>query len=107
MYREKNNTMPEDIIYTPLDDGFGFRAMCNGMTVGSITFVRVGIDKIIIDHTEIHADFTDRHIDDELVRRVVDMARGQNRKIMCMCPIARAVFGRTPEYDDIRLVNVH
>lgn len=99
--------MTTEIAYTLSEDGLAFHANCDKGTVGHITFVRVGIDKIIIDHTEVHEDYLDNHIDDGLVDCVVKLARQQRRKIMCLCPIARAVFNRHPDYDDIRLINMH
>ncbi len=99
--------MSNEISYVLDDDGLGFHARHHDISIGMITFVRVGIDKLVIDHTEIHTDYADQNIDAELVKCVVNLARDQHRKIMCMCPIARAVFNRTPEYDDIRLIHMH
>ncbi len=99
--------MPDEIRYFLSDDGLAFHAECAGFRAGTITFIRVGIDKLVIDHTEIHNDYLNHQIDQGLVDCVVKMAREQNRRIMCMCPVARAVFNRTPEYDDVRMINTH
>ncbi len=99
--------MADDVSYILTDDGLGFGAHVDGHRVGQITFVRVGIDKMIIDHTDIDDEFRARDVASGLVGCVVDLARRQGRRILCMCPVARAIFNRTPEYDDVRLINMH
>ena len=45
--------MAYNVEYILFDDGQGFYAHCDGHTVGEITFVRTGGNKMIIDHTEV------------------------------------------------------
>ncbi len=99
--------MAYDIEYILFPDGLGFNAQCNGTHVGEITFVRVGIDKLIIDHTGVAEDYRNSEIGLNLVRRVCDLARNQKRKIIALCPFARSMFNRYPEFDDVRLINAH
>ncbi|MEY1538232.1 GNAT family N-acetyltransferase, partial [Providencia rettgeri] len=37
-----------------------------------------------------------------LVAKVVERMRNEGRKIIPLCPFAKAIFDRTPEYSDIR-----
>lgn len=99
--------MADDVSYILTEDGLGFGALVGGQRVGQITFVRVGIDKMIIDHTDIDDGFSKDDVASGLVGCVVDLARRQGRRILCMCPVARAIFNRTPAYDDVRLINMH
>ncbi len=98
--------MAKDITYDMFPDGLGFYANCDGKHVGEITFVRVGIDKLIIDHTDVSENYRNENIGINLLRQVVDLARNQNRKIITMCPFAKAMFCKYPEFDDVRFLHV-
>ncbi len=93
------------ISYDIFPDGLGFYANCDGHHVGQITFVRVGIDKMIIDHTDVSDGFRHKHVGLSLVRCAANLARNQRRKIITMCPFASAMFSRYPEFDDVRFLN--
>lgn len=99
--------MQEDIQYFMSETRDGFDAVISGRKVGEITFVRVGADKLIIDYTAVSPEYRNRHIGLTLVRNVANMARAQHRHIIALCPFARAMFNRFPEFDDIRLMNAH
>ena len=93
-----------DVQYLLAENGLGFHALCDGQNVGEITFVRVGSDKFIIDHTAVDAEYRNCGIGLNLVRHVCDLARQQGRKIIALCPFAGAMFGRYPEFDDVRML---
>ncbi len=99
--------MEKDIQYFQSTQNDGYEAFYNGKKVGEITFVRVGIDKLIIDYTAVEPEFRHRNIGLTLVRNVADMARSQHRHVITLCPFARAMFNKFSEFDDIRLMNVH
>lgn len=99
--------MARNVNYSLFSNGLGFHAEFNGRNIGEITFVRVGIDKLIIDHTAVEDEFRNAEIGLNLVRQVVVLARQQKRKIIAMCPFARAMFSRYSEFDDVRLMNAH
>jgi predicted GNAT family acetyltransferase len=99
--------MPDEIQYAFSLDGMGIHAIFRGQKVGEITYVRVGLDKLIIDYTVVDAPFRGRQIGLGLVRHAVRMAREQKRKVITLCPFARAMFNRYPEFDDVRLMNSH
>ncbi len=99
--------MPNDVKYFVLPQHDGFEAVLHGQRIGEITFVRVGADKLIIDYTAVAPEFRKHNIGLTLVRNVANMARAQHRHVIALCPFARAMFNRFPEFDDIRLMNVH
>ncbi len=93
------------ITYDIFPDGLGFYANCAGNHVGEITFVRVGIDKMIIDHTSVIENYRNAHVGLNLVRCAANLARTQRRKVITMCPFASAMFSRFPEFDDVRFLH--
>ena len=95
----------DNIEYEMMPDGCGFCAKYHGENIGEITFVKIGIDKLMIDHTFIRDSYQKTSIVLNLVSRVVDLARHQHRKILTICPSAQNVFIGHPEFDDVRLVN--
>jgi len=97
----------DGIEYVLFPNGLGFNAQRGAQHIGEITFVRVGMDKFIIDHTDVIPEFQHSQIGLNLVRRVAGLARTQGRKIIPLCPFARAMFCRYPEFDDVRLMNAH
>ena len=99
--------MSEDIQYLPSVDGSGIDAICRGEIVGQVTYVRIGLDKLIIDYTGVAVPYRGKNIGLTLVRHVAELARNQRRRVITICPFARAMFNRFPEFDDIRLMNAH
>lgn len=99
--------MSETVQYFISKTRDGFDAIVSGAKVGEITFVRVGADKLIIDYTGVSPEYRNRQIGLSLVRNVANMARAQRRRVIAMCPFARAMFNRFSEFDDIRLMNAN
>lgn len=99
--------MTDNIQYFSSVDDSGIDAVCNGKIIGQITYVRIGMDKLIIDYTSVDSPYRGQNIGLTLVRHVANMARSQHRRVITICPFARAMFNRFPEFDDIRLMNAH
>lgn len=95
--------MSDNIKYTPAPNGNGFYAYCDGRPIGKITFVRTGPNIVIIDHTEVDDNYRNSDIELNLVRCVCRLAREQHRNVLPICPIARNMFSRHPEFDDVRM----
>ncbi|MEY1163248.1 GNAT family N-acetyltransferase [Providencia manganoxydans] len=70
--------------------------------LAEITFVYTGEGLAIIDHTIVDESLKGQGIAKQLVAKVVEIMRGEHRKIIPLCPFAKAIFDRTPEYSDIR-----
>jgi predicted GNAT family acetyltransferase len=77
-------------------------ASVNGQQAGMIAYTWAGEDKFIIDHTETVPDFAGQGVGKQLVAAAVDLARTSNVKVMPLCPFAKGVFDKTPDYADVR-----
>jgi hypothetical protein len=72
-----------------------------GKTEAKMTFVFAGADKIIIDHTEVNEGNNGKGFGKMMLAKAVDFARKKNIKIIPLCPFAKKVFDKTPEYSDV------
>ncbi|PRR81697.1 GNAT family N-acetyltransferase [Clostridium vincentii] len=66
-----------------------------------VTYVRLGEDKIIIDHTFVSDELRGQKIAQQLIKRVVDFARQENKKIVPQCSFAQKEFTKNKEYEDV------
>lgn len=69
--------------------------------LAEITFVPTGADKIIIDHTYVSDSLRGQKIGLQLVNKVVEYARKENKKIIPLCPYAKRVMTQSNEYKDV------
>jgi predicted GNAT family acetyltransferase len=60
-----------------------------------------GDKRIIIDHTEVDPSLEGKGIGKALVARAVEFAREKGITILPICPYAKKVMERTPEYADV------
>lgn len=74
----------------------------DGKKLGLMTYSKAGLDKIIIDHTEVDETLKGQGVGYKLVEASVVYARANNLKIMPLCPFANAVFKKKSEYNDVR-----
>jgi len=58
---------------------------------------------MIIEHTEVDDELRGQNIGYQLVHHAIEYARVHQLKILPMCPFARAVIERKPEYKDVVL----
>ncbi|HCD4758767.1 TPA: N-acetyltransferase [Enterobacter hormaechei] len=73
-----------------------------GNQVAEIVFVPTGEHLSIIEHTDVDPSLKGQGVGKQLVAKVVEKIRGENRKIIPLCPFAKHEFDNTREYDDIR-----
>jgi uncharacterized protein len=66
-----------------------------------MTFTKIGLSQIIIDHTDVPDAFRGQGIGVKLVQRAVEDARSSGKKIIPLCPFAAAQFRRHPEWADV------
>lgn len=73
----------------------------DGERIAEMTYVMTGQDKFIIDHTDVSDRVRGQGVGRELVENAVFYARSQNYKIMPLCPFARQIFKKTPDFRDV------
>lgn len=66
-----------------------------------MTYSRLGQSSIIIDHTGVPDELRGRGAGQALVARAVEDARTEGRKIVPLCPFAKAQIARHPEWQDV------
>ena len=57
--------------------------------------------RVIIDHTDVDDRLRGKGAGKQLVKSAVEWARGEKVKLMPLCPFAKSVFDKTPEYRDV------
>lgn len=73
----------------------------DGKRVALMTYTWAGSDKIIIDHTEVGDSLRGKGIGYKLVEAAVGFFREKNLKVIPLCPFAKSVFDKTPDYKDV------
>ena len=66
-----------------------------------MTYSRAGATRIIIDHTGVPEALKGMGVGKALVKAAVDDARKEGFKIIPLCPFAKAVLEKTPEWQDV------
>ena len=95
----------QDITFQIGDNGCRIYAICHGQKIGSIFFVKIGSDKIMISESEIEPEYKNAGIEFFLTKQIIEMAREQHRKVMSICPYISDIFKQHPEFDDVRMLN--
>lgn len=72
-----------------------------GGAIAELTFSKLGSDAIIIDHTGVPDAFRGQGVGLKLVSRAVEDARAAGKKIVPLCPFAKAQFDRHREWADV------
>ena len=83
------------------DKNGAFYIEIDGKQEALMTFVFAGEDKIIIDHTEVNEGNNGKGFGKKMVAKAVEFAREKGIKIIPLCPFAKSVFDKTPEYADV------
>lgn len=81
----------EDVFYIGDDDN----------RFAEITFVPLGKDKLIVDHTFVCEELRGQGVGSLLVERMAEHARETNKKLIPLCPFVKAILEKNIEYDDV------
>lgn len=65
-----------------------------------MTYTRSGASTIIIDHTAVPDALRGRGVGQALVERGVADARAEGKRVIPLCPFAKAMIARHPEWQD-------
>lgn len=69
--------------------------------LAEMSYSKAGDKLIIIDHTEVSEKLKGKSAGKQLLQTTVDYARQHQIKILPLCPFAKSVFDKTPEYKDV------
>jgi len=72
----------------------------NGEWIAELSYIKDN-GTMTIDHTEIDEKLRGEGIGQDMVKAAVEYARENNLKIKPLCPYARKVIERTPEFQDV------
>jgi uncharacterized protein len=72
----------------------------DGKRLAQLTYTVAGT-RVIIDHTEVDDVLRGTGTGRKLVAAAVDWAREEEVLLLPLCPFARSVFDRTPEFGDV------
>ena len=78
-----------------------YSAMEGEQEIGLIVFTPSGANHYVIDHTEVKKEAEGQGIGEELVERVIELAREENKTIDPQCPFAASVINKNPEFQDV------
>ena len=72
----------------------------DGKRLATMTYSLAG-DIVIIDHTEVDDALRGTGAGARLVAAAVEWVRAEGRRVIPLCPFAKSVFERKPEYGDV------
>ena len=72
----------------------------DGKRLAEMTYTVAGT-RVIIDHTDVDNALRGTGAGAKLVAAAVEWARAENARLLPLCPFARSVFDKTPEYADV------
>ena len=96
--------MPEDALLIEHQDNGKkgrFFVEVQGKILAEMTYVWIGEDRFIIDHTEVSDVLKGKGIGQKMVQAAVDLARERRIKILPLYPFAKAVFLKTKSFEDV------
>jgi len=73
----------------------------DGAILAEMVYTKPSEDKMIIEHTEVDESLGGKGVGLQLVQTAVEYARTHNLKIIPLCPFAKKVFDKKPEYQDV------
>ena len=74
--------------------------MEDGERLAVMTYTVAG-SRVIIDHTDVDDRLRGKGAGKQLVKSAVEWARADKVQLLPLCPFARSVFEKTPEYSDV------
>ncbi len=81
-------------------NGYSYLAV-DGKKEAKMTFVFAGEDTIIIDHTEVNPGYNGKGFGNKMLEKIVAFARDNQIKIIPLCPFAKSVFDKMPDFKDV------
>ena len=69
--------------------------------VAELFYTWLGLSRMIIEHTAVSASLKGQGAGKLLVVKAIEYARENKIKIIPVCPYAKSVFEKTPEFRDV------
>lgn len=93
---------PEFDFYVSNDERTGsYGAIVGDAQVAWLTYSLASHDRIVLMDTAVLPRFRNQGVASELIRRVLDDVRAQEKTATVMCPIVRTFIERNPQYADL------
>jgi predicted GNAT family acetyltransferase len=73
----------------------------DGSIVAELSYTISSRGIMVIEHTEVNEAMRGKGYGRQLVEHAVAYARANNLKIIPYCPFAKAISGKTPEWQDV------
>lgn len=78
-----------------------FYVETDGERLAEMTYTWAGEGMFIIDHTEVSDKLKGKGAGKQMVTAAVEYARKLNLKILPLCPFAKSVFDKVPDFADV------
>lgn len=88
------------IVHERSDHRGAFVIFSDGKRLAELTYTVAG-SYIILDHTRVDDALRGTGAGARLVRAAVEWARAEHQRLLPLCPFAKSVFDKTPEYADV------
>jgi len=69
--------------------------------LAEMVFTYEGKDILLIDHTFVSDELKGQSVGRQLLQKLVDWARKENKKIIPLCPFAKAEMMKNKDYVDV------
>lgn len=97
-----SDTQPLQVEWEQNGSHGAFFVQRNGERLAEMTYSATPDGKrVIIDHTEVSQLLKGQGVGKKLVDAAVLWARAEQVKVLPLCPFAKSVFDKTPEYRDV------
>jgi len=81
--------------------GIFFVAGEEGEPLAELIYMKQGSDTMILEHTEVSDTLRGQNVGFQLVNAAIEHARSHYMKVIPMCPFAKAVIEKKPEFRDV------
>ena len=78
-----------------------FNFEIDGKRLAQMTYSIAGDGMVIIEHTDVDASLRGTGAGKKLLVALIDWARAEQKKVIPLCPFAKSVFEKTPEFQDV------
>lgn len=90
-----------DILHTDNGKKGKFYIEQDGEQVAELVYTWAGTERFIIEHTEVGNVLAGNGASKQLVAKAVEYAREKKVRMLPLCPFAKKLFDRIPEYREL------